>query len=258
MEELEHFIGEYGDIVVFLSRIAVIIMAIIAIGGIIYKFFKKLIEPKIKIYFKEKETYHTRKIPNLGNVNGLFLHIMVKNAGFRKVKDCCGQLLKIEERKSENKEFIEEHDFDPVRLHWAHEDSLPKNIERKLPKKLDVCFAVENDKRLSIFTEQQEVGIKTKYMPGIYRFVIGITGENVRPKSKKFLIYWNGNWKDLKIAADSFFNRKKNFFYKSIESVDNDLKKERFKDIDITAVTTSTEVSYPTECKSQTPFTPKK
>ncbi len=185
-----------------------------AIGAlaILRSVFKKIFATKIYVYFDEKATYDKRVIAGAGGKVGIFVHafIAVKGVGHRHIKDCRGEIVKIEEFK--NNRFAEHIGYRNacVVTKWANEvDFRTIDIYKENPRKLDLAFTVENDVLFRTYTERTVPrGVQLDFPKGKYRFSIRISGQNIKSIVKKYLISFDGVWNNIKVLEDNRNNYK--------------------------------------------------
>lgn len=103
-----------------------------------------------------------------------------------------------------NGDFQRDRDFgNPVVLKWAHEsDYDPRDIEKDVPKRLDLCFAVQDrPNELIFFTPQLPNGNRTTYSKGKYIVKVRVDADNTSPVEGNFCIEFNGTWNDIQLSA---------------------------------------------------------
>ena len=179
------------------------ISAIIVIIGLPVIFIKWLIsipyKVAIKIYFDPKETYH--QLPEMrSRKDSFWLHLIVKNkSSFTDIKNAQGFVSSVWGLQ-DNKKYIYTSFRSQIKLKWAHENDFgPRDIIRGHKRRLDVCFALENDENIYFATEFYPSGTQRFLPPGEYIFLINITAENL-PHSESYLLQvtWNGKYTDLR------------------------------------------------------------
>jgi hypothetical protein len=170
-----------------------------SLGGVFSKGYKHIFGPRLKVYYDEKQTYIPAFAEDVKR-NGIFGHVMVKMAGNTDAKNCVGTLMSVEQKK--NGAYVPHQGFkSPVQLKWAHEkDWSPKNIPPDLPIKLDLCYGLEGDTFVHFFAEKFPRGTQTDFPVGEYKVKVRVVGDNVKPAVNEFVVYWDGNWKNLRIG----------------------------------------------------------
>jgi hypothetical protein len=161
--------------------------------------------PRLRLYFDPNETYHTRSLADLGGAIGFFCHLMVSNDGKQTAKNCRGRLIEVSVPDSSGR-FRRHPDFvNPVVLKWAHEmDFDPKDIEPDLPKRLDLCYAVQSmPEILRFFTPKLPTGNRTDFPPDTYCVKIRIDAENAAHVDGTFMIDYTGVWNQFRVSETS-------------------------------------------------------
>lgn len=163
---------------------------------------KYLRRPKLRIYLDPNKTYHTRALADLGGTPGFFCHLMVRNDGKEVAKACQGRLIEVNSRGPDG-EYQPHPDFvNPVVLKWAHEpDFGPRNIEPDLPRRLDLCYAVQaRPGVLSFFTHKVPSGNRTDFPPGTYRVKVRTDSENAATVGGTFTVSYAGIWNQVQVS----------------------------------------------------------
>ncbi len=161
--------------------------------------------PILRVYFDESETFHTRRLTDMNNVLGFFCHLMVSNDGKETAKDCGAQLIQVEIR-DQSGQFISHKDFlNPVVLKWAHEpDFGPKDIDQDIPRRLDLCIAVQSQPSFFSFaTHKIPSGNRTDFPTGEYRVKVRVRSKNAQSTDGIFLVKYAGVWNKFEIAESS-------------------------------------------------------
>ena len=161
--------------------------------------------PTLRVYFDANETYHLRKVADLGGARGFFCHLMVRNDGKQTARDCQGRLIEVHMRDS-NGQFKPHPDFvSPVVLKWAHEtDFTRRDIEPDLPRRLDLCYAVESMPGVLIFfTPKVPSGNRTDFPPGTYRVKVRVYAGNASHADGTVTIVYNGTWNQIELSEQS-------------------------------------------------------
>jgi hypothetical protein len=177
--------------------------------------------PKLLLYFDPNETYHTRAIVDMGGALGFFCHLMVSNDGKQIAKNCRGRLievsipdLNVQFRRhpgglievsipDSNGQFRCHPDFvNPVALKWAHEtDFGPKDIEPDIPRRLDLCYAVQSMPGvLRFFTPKLPIGNRTDFPPSTYCVKVRVDAENAASVDRTFIISYAGIWNQIQVS----------------------------------------------------------
>lgn len=152
----------------------------------------------LELYFDEKETYHIRSLYNTNPLQeGLFLHVMVKNTSDVIAKNCYGELVEIQELKDET--YSRAEAFAPVDLGWAHKGLVKMDIDKALPRPLDICSTTEGSDLFAVMTDSGPNGIQKQFPKGTYKIKVRVTGENTGFSYGYFLIEFDGNWKNIKM-----------------------------------------------------------
>ena len=169
------------------------------IAGISAAFLIKIlgwiVKPKLKLYFKEDDTY--TQAPNQDGLTFLFTHLVVRNVKKPMAMGCKVFLLKIE--KKNGKKFGDI----PLKIHytlkWSNENE-PKGYEAlEIPgnyrRRVDLASAELNStSNFSLSVEGGMRGINNAFSNGEYRFTIQATGKNTNTITKRFIFKWNGNF----------------------------------------------------------------
>ncbi|MCK4730172.1 MAG: hypothetical protein KAT28_02535 [Candidatus Aenigmarchaeota archaeon] len=152
---------------------------------------------KLYIYFDKKKTHHPRIIND--KIRGFFFHVMVKNNSKTIAKNCIGELIEVKEFK--NGDYSEVNDFAPIILKWGNKDYGEKrDIDKDIPRPLDICFTNENNNNYLIDTDGISRGIQTQFPKGKYKISVRVKGDNTDFSYGEFYIDFDGDWKNLKIS----------------------------------------------------------
>ena len=166
-----------------------------------YKYYRR---PILRIYFDPNETYHTRTVTDMGGTLGFFCHLMVCNDGKDVAEACQGRLIEVN-ILGPGDEYQPHPGFvNPAVLKWAHEpDFGPRNIDTDLPKRLDLCCAVQYmPDVLSFFTHKRPNGNRTDFPPGTYRVTVRIDSENAATVNGTFTISYAGIWNQVQVSEE--------------------------------------------------------
>lgn len=168
----------------------------------IYKKVKERIcGPKLCIYYDSKETYYKAKDLSFEGIEGLFTHVMVKNTGKEKAKNCLGQLINVKRKEDKQYKAIPEY-RNIMRLKWAHEKGfVTKDIYPDMPARLDVAYVHRGYDILHFFTEKYPAGTQTDFLPGEYKIKIRVTSDNTKSTDREFIVrYTGGQYESLSIS----------------------------------------------------------
>jgi hypothetical protein len=156
-------------------------------------------KPRLEVSFDPEMTYHVAPDLSVGGINGMFVHVMVKNHG-RKVATKCQGLLSEVHSQNDQGAFEPAPLFrNPVELHWAHEpvDCFVKDIPPDQPTRLDVCYAHEGHPVLRFFCDHRPRGVQTDFPPGRYKIRITVRSQDGVVCSRGFLVAFDGNFRKL-------------------------------------------------------------
>lgn len=179
-------------------------------AAILLKFFTWIVRPKLKLYFKESDTYGI--IPNQDNQTILFTHLGVKNVRRAVAVGCRVFLLKIEKKNNNKFENLPLKIFHVLK--WSNENE-PKGYEGlEIPgyyrRRVDLAAAeLGSTSNFALFIEGGLRGISNSYSNGEYRFTIQATGSNTNTITKRFTFKWCGSFikSNIVIKEDNFFER---------------------------------------------------
>lgn len=167
---------------------------------LITKIISYINRPLLEIYYDPKETYHKARDLGFNGILGNFGHVMVRNNGKRFANNCVGELRQIEIYQNNN--FWRTPGYRNIMtLKWAHEkDFSPKDIEKEVPKRLDVCYVHQGFDTLHFFTEKYPSGNQTDFPPGVYKIKIRVKSDNSKSTEKEFIVsYEAGRFESLEI-----------------------------------------------------------
>ena len=158
--------------------------------------------PKLRVYFDADETFHTRIVADLGGAPGFFCHLMVSNDGKQTARNCQGRLIEVCVCEQTHQSAPHPDFLNPVVLKWAHEvDFGPRDIDPDLPRRLDLCFAVQSmPEVLRFFTPKIPTGNRTDFPPGTYRVKVRVDAENAAQIDGVFLIHHPGVWDQVRVS----------------------------------------------------------
>lgn len=166
--------------------------------------WKYLRQPKLRVYFDPDKTYLTVAVANRGGAPGFFCHLMVGNDGKETARNCQAKLVKVSTRESDGG-YRPHPDFvNAVVLKWAHEPDLqPRDIDPDLPKRLDLCYAVQSIPDVfSFFMHKVPTGNRTDFPAGTYRVTVCVDAENAARIDRTFVISCNGVWDQIRVSEE--------------------------------------------------------
>jgi len=152
---------------------------------------------------------------------GLFVHLVVRNDGSLDAENALGFVidveklpkivLKLSDKELADQRFEECKKFrNPVQLKWSHEEGYkPKTVYsaklEKRPTRLDLCYVFRGENEFHLFTPHYPQGQIVQFGPGVYRLTVLVKWTGGK-KTKKFIIYWEGNLKEFGITEDVYGN----------------------------------------------------
>lgn len=164
-------------------------------AAFLIKILSWIVKPKLKLYFKEDDTY--TQAPNQNGLTYLFTHLVVKNVRKSMATGCKVFLLKIEKKNNKKFEDI------PLKIHftlkWSNENEpkgyggleIPGNYRRRIDLASAELYSTSN---FSLFIEGGMRGINNTFPNGEYRFTIQATGNNTNTITKRFIFKWSGSF----------------------------------------------------------------
>jgi hypothetical protein len=157
---------------------------------------KYLRRPKLHVYFDPKETFHTRRLVDLRNQQGHFIHLMVKNSGKVPALRCSAQAIRVFTVAGDGSITPHPGFLSPVLLKWAHEtDFAPRDIDPDLPRRLDLCVSSQPHPGLfSLMTQKTPRGTQTDFPPGTYRVTVRARAENATHADCTVELTYAGVW----------------------------------------------------------------
>jgi hypothetical protein len=160
----------------------------------IEKAYHHLRRPRLRIYYDPNETYLVRRVRELRGAPGFFCHLMVKNEGKVTARACHARLMKVHVQDASGDYKPHPGFINPVVLKWAHEaDFEPRDIDRDLSKRLDLCYTVEpHPKVLRFFSHKVPSGNQTDFPPGHYLVEVRVTADNAATVDGEFLVSYSG------------------------------------------------------------------
>jgi hypothetical protein len=166
--------------------------------GQLYKWYRR---PKLSIVFDPNKTYD-KAFDRSVSRNGLFLHLLVRNSGKTVAKNCRATVLEVLHATSGGKYASFPKYSSPVELHWAHMplECLTLDVDKEIPRKLDICYAHENDDLLHLFCPKFPRGVQTDFPPGKYKFSVRVTSDNAKAVYTTVSADWSGDWQKLSMA----------------------------------------------------------
>lgn len=160
--------------------------------------------PTLKVYLNPAEAYLKRSVEG-ENTQGLFCHLMVSNEGkgLEKAKNCKAQVIEISVPSLAGSGFTPHPMFlNPFVLKWAHEsDYDPKDIEKDLPKRLDLCYGLQSKPcSLFFFTPQMPNGNLKVFPPGLYHVKVRVDADNAKAIDKIVQVNFKGEWDQITLS----------------------------------------------------------
>jgi len=176
-------------------------IAVLGLAGQAWKFVKSLTawigRPRLTLYFDPTRTFEKVPVQDAGGVMGFFCHLVVKNQGKKRAKNCQGELVWVGlDDRREHPEFRARRT-----LKWANEpDFGARDIEGGDDRRLDLCYVLQTQPDLvHFFTPKGPAGVRTDFPAGKYALMVRVLGENARPATERFILGYTGVWNQVEI-----------------------------------------------------------
>lgn len=199
IEQIWSYLQENNDSIQLIAGIVVII-------GIIQAEIIWVFRPRLKIYFNKNKTFDIAPdgIRNIDEVK--WIHVFVKNYGFRRAENCNGYILKITRKVNRTYQITKGFETDVyIHQHWANEPGAkaysPQMIEGRCERRLDLCYLDKGNNILKLFTESQYCGVSVALEKGEYKILMAVSGKNASTVKRWFYLEWDGSWEGFKIRG---------------------------------------------------------
>ncbi len=167
--------------------------------------------PWLALKFKADPEYISRTTERSGptdpGVRACYVRVKAKDRTWRVAKNCRAYLVKIE-KQDERGNFVPTGYVDPMQLIWSAKGSrekglLPIDLQKYAPQFFDVISVRENQ---SSFRPEVEVWLfrdgSLLMEKGTFRFTVSVSGDNVKPATKRICLSWDGDIDKLKAWPD--------------------------------------------------------
>lgn len=89
----------------------------------------------------------------------------------------------------------------PRTLKWAHEpDWDSRDIEPDVPRRADLCYAVDGVPVLIFFTPPMPSGVQTIFPPGQYRVRVRVDSANAGRDEATYDVSFDGTWETVNVT----------------------------------------------------------
>jgi hypothetical protein len=133
-----------------------------------------------------------------------YIRIKIINKRQQIVKKCRAYLVNVEEWDNSINNFKPTIYCDSLQLAWSAQ-TIPYralDIPKKVPHFIDIVSTRQGSSNYKIMTKLR----LHRYGPlfrqhGKFRYTVLISGDNVKPKSRRIIFEWSGNWDDFTATA---------------------------------------------------------
>jgi hypothetical protein len=151
--------------------------------------------PVLTISFEANKTYDVRAVIDFGGALGRFCHFIVTNTGKDAARNSRARLMNVEILSPHGVPVAAPGFIAPRELKWANEpDFGPRDIAPEVPRRVDLCYAVNGHQGLWFFAGPASVGVQTVFPPGKYRMRVCVDAQNARHVEASFDVSYDGRW----------------------------------------------------------------
>lgn len=179
-----------------------------AFTAIYLPFFRQLfLGPKLELFF-DRELGCIRKTPirnGEGQTEGVYCRVLIKNTKPLLARDCRAFLTNIE-KKGVDDVFHPTIYIDSIQAQWASRSGQGfQGID--IPKGINQFVDIFSTNKVSNKIEHKIELFPFMYQElfqehGVFRYSIIVSGNEVKPKSIKFIFHWKGQWDDFEAYLD--------------------------------------------------------
>ncbi len=156
--------------------------------------------PVLTISFEANKTYDVRAVIDFGGALGRFCHFIVTNTGKDAARNGRARLMNVEILSPHGEPVAAPGFVAPRELKWANEpDFGPRDIEPEVPRRVDLCYAVNGHQGLWFFAGPASVGVQTVFPPGKYRVRVRVDAQNARHVEASFDVSYDGRWSTVSV-----------------------------------------------------------
>jgi hypothetical protein len=163
--------------------------------------------PVLRIGFDESQTYDIRLVLDYGGSLGRFCHFIVYNdgrPGRAPAHNARARLMSVASLTAFGEPRPAAGFVAPRTLKWANElDPNPRDIEPDVPRRADLCYAIQGDPKVYFFAGPVDVGVQTVFLPGRYRVRVRVDADNALPAEGVFDVTHDGDWAAITIRPRS-------------------------------------------------------
>ena len=150
---------------------------------------------------------------------GYYIRVKVTNNSYLLAKECRAFLINIE-RKDDNGQFKQTIYCDSIQLQWSCRSNQGFNG-------IDLAFGVHQfiDVLSTIGNISKIIYPKIEMMPyryenlfreiGTFRYTIQVSGNEIKPVSLSFILYWKGQWDDFDVDIDPMSLKENNGWWEN-------------------------------------------
>jgi hypothetical protein len=166
--------------------------------------------PVLRIGFDESLTYDVRLVRGYGGASGRFCHFIVYNEGRpgrAPARNARARLMSVASLTAFGEPRPAAGFVAPRTLKWANEPDLsPRDIEPDVPRRADLCYAIQGDPNVTFFAGPAGVGVQTVFPSGHYRVRVRVDADNALPAEAVFDVTHTGNWAAITIQPRPDWN----------------------------------------------------
>ena len=155
--------------------------------------------PILRISFDPQDTYHVRAVLDHVGQLGRFCHFTVNNDGSDTALTCRARLMSVETLTEYGQPLPASGFVAPRVLKWAHElDFGPRDVERDVPRRADLCYAVDGETYFWLFVAVG-AGVQTIFPAGRYRVRVRVDADNAAHVEASFVVTYDGTWSSITV-----------------------------------------------------------
>lgn len=166
--------------------------------------------PKIKVDFIEGDEAF-RTTTKVGRSDAHFIRVRVLIKGFGIAKQCRAYLVNVEKWNESAGKFEATIYCDSLQLAWSAQEN-PKedyaayralDIPKGVPQFIDVVRTLRGGTNYRVLTKF----ILNRYQAlfeegeGKFQYTVLVSSDNAKPKSKKVIFDWSGDWENFEVTA---------------------------------------------------------
>ena len=159
--------------------------------------------PKIKADFIEGDEAFITKT-KVGRSDAHYIRVRVLIKGFGIAKQCRAYLVNVEKWSESTSKFEPTIYCDSLQLAWSAQEEAYRalDIPKGVPQFIDIVRILRGAKNYEILTKLHLNRYQALFdEEGKFQYTVLVSSDNAKPKSKKVIFDWSGDWENFEVTA---------------------------------------------------------